>query len=427
MTLFYYVSAQENVNCPCVQNYEGGWCWGADPDMAKEKNAYYTDAFKAGRMKDAIPALEWLVENTPNLNKSVYVNGAKIFETLALQETDAVKKKEYTEKALAMYDRRMVCFDNEAYVLNRKALAAYKLLKGDQTKYQELLDLFDRAYELNQDKMYDNNLLAYMDVMRRYKAVGNTLPDERVFDRYFNIVEIMDAKEGISPKLRDNVDKLLLTIVPEIDCEIVIKNFGPKFEANPDIKMAKKIFQLMLTGKCTDHPLAMKTGKFIQGVEPNYGISKFLAITANANGDKETAMQYFEEALTLTDENVKKSELYLSMARIKATQGAKSTARGLARQALSADPSQREAYKFIGDLYMTSFGDCQEGVSKTKDRAVFIAAYDQYKMANHEAGMKKAKDAFPSAEEIFTEGYEKGQQIVVNCWINETVSIDIRD
>lgn len=425
MALFSYAHAQDK--CPCEQNFENGWCWGANPDLAKEKNAFYTDAFKAGRMVDAVPALEWLVENTPNLNKSIYVNGAKIFETLALQEKDAVKKQEYIGKALLMYDKRIECFDKEAYVLNRKAFAAYKLLKGERSRYQELLDLYDRAYELNKDKLYDNNLVAYMDVMRRYKAVGNTLPDEVVFDRYFNIVEIMDVKGDVSQSIRETVDKLLLSIVPEIDCEIVINNFGPKFEQNPELKMAKKIFQLMLTGKCTEHPLAMKTGTYIQDREPNYGISKFLAITASANGDKDAAIRYFEEALTLTDENVKKAEVYLSMARIKGSQGAKSSARSLARQALAADPSQTDAYRFIGDLYMGSYDGCKGGQLRTKDRAIFIAAYGEYRKAGYSAGMQRAKNAFPSNEEIFTEGFEKGQAVTVGCWINESVIIDTRD
>ena len=42
-----------NAQSDCEANWEDGWCWGADPDKAKEKNALYTDAFKLENFQEA--------------------------------------------------------------------------------------------------------------------------------------------------------------------------------------------------------------------------------------------------------------------------------------------------------------------------------------------------------------------------------------
>lgn len=330
-----------------------------------------------------------------------------------------------------MYDLRIKHFNSEADVLNRKAYAAYKFLKNDRTRYQELMDLFDRAYELNGNNFYPNNLIGYMDVMRRYKAAGNELSDDAVFERYFGITDVIDFKEKsnkpVPKSIKDNVDKLLLMIVPEIDCEIVINDFGPKLEANPsDLKLAKKIFQLMLQGKCTDDPLAMTAAKLVDDSEPSYGIKIFIGSRAIAGGDKVTAEKYFTDAIPLTDENVKKAELNLKIAKLKSGNGMKSTAREYARKALSLDPSMKSAYKFIGDLYMGSFDDCAGKDDIVLDRALFIAARNMYKKAGDFKAMSRAAAQFPSIGEIFDGEYEEGQEIKVNCWINETVALERR-
>lgn len=190
--------------------------------------------------------------------------------------------------------------------------------------------------------------------------------------------------------------------------------------------MAKKIFDLMIKGKCIDRPLALKAAEKIQQSEPTYGVAKFLGAKNNQEGNDEKAISFYEEAASLTDDNTEKAEMYVNIARVQLKQGQKSTSRNSARRALSFDPSYADAYKLIGDLYMSSFDDCKGETSQVMDRAVFIAAYDQYRRAGHSAGMTNAKAQFPSIADIFNEGKEEGQSITVGCWINTTVTLERR-
>ena len=67
---------------------QSGWNWGEQIDIAKEKNAIYTDLVKVKKYKESIEAHTWLIENTPDLNESLYQNGAKIYSGLASNEID---------------------------------------------------------------------------------------------------------------------------------------------------------------------------------------------------------------------------------------------------------------------------------------------------------------------------------------------------
>ncbi len=409
-----------------------GWNWPEDRATAEEKNALYTDFLKQDNFKGALPHLEWLLTNAPNLNESLYINGAKIYEGLADNEPDAGKTVEYQELALSMYDKRIEYFGNEGDVLNRKGYTAYKYYKDNKAKYPELMKMFEKVYELNGVNTLDNNLLAFMDVVRRYKLTGGAMTDVEVLDYYDEIMAIIDLKKAEGKnlsrieKISENIDKLLTATVT-VDCEFVEKNLGPKLEADPsDLKLAKKILQLQLTGKCTDSPLFMTSSKIVNEKEPTYALSKVIAAKTAAEGRNEEAFKYYNQAIELADDNQKKAEIYFDMAKISASDGQKVAARNNARKALSFDPSLSDAYTLIGNLYMGSYDDCRGGESKVKDRAVFIAAFEMYKKAGNSAAMEKAKEQFPSIGEIFEEGMKEGDVLSVGCWVQESVTLQRR-
>jgi tetratricopeptide (TPR) repeat protein len=408
-----------------------GWNWGDQVDVAKEKNALYVDMLKAGRYQEAIPPHNWLLENTPDLNESLYQNGAKLYEELVDVEKDAAKKSEYQDKAMEMYDLRIKYFGREDYVLNRKVYPAYKFYKDDKDKSQELLEMFNRAFELNGTKFSTGNAAAYMDVVRRFKIYGGEISDEEIINIYSKLTDLLEKKiesgrqVDYTKRTLETLDKILAGTV-DLNCDFVESILGPKFEVEPDVKIAKKIFSLMLTGKCTDRPLAFEAAKVVNEAEPSFGIAKFLAVRAASEGDIPTAMDFYRQSLELTDENIKKAEIYMGMSRLEANNGNKVEARSNARKSLAFDPSNKEAYSLIGNLYMSSFDECKQGEKKTDDYAIFWAAYKMYKLAGDSDGMAKARQLFPTIEDIFNDEYQEGNTFQVGCWINETVTIERR-
>ncbi|MEQ9422773.1 MAG: hypothetical protein RJQ09_00040 [Cyclobacteriaceae bacterium] len=411
-----------------------GWNWPADQEeKAKEKNALYGDALKIGDHKNAAKNLRWLLTNAPDLNASLYINGAKIYEALADDEENAAQSIAYADSAMIMYDLRIKYFGEEEEVLNRKAFKAYKYYKGEKSKYGEVFELFKKAFEINGNEIFDNNLVAYMDVVRRHKLTGGSLTDVEVIEIYGQLNDIIDFKlqstnnEGRLETYRDQIDKLLTATVT-VDCEFVENNLAPKVEADPsDLKMAKKVFQLLLTGKCSDSPYFVQTARIVNEAEPNYGMAVVIAKKLSAEKDYEVAETYYNQALSLTEEETKKGEVMMDLAKMYNARGLKSQARSNALKAVQFDQAvASEAYTMIGHLYMGSYDECRKGVSKVEDRGVFLAAHEMYRKAGNSEGMRSSKEQFPSIEEIFELGMSEGETFKVGCWVNEVVTIQRR-
>lgn len=415
-----------------------GWKWPDDENMAnkaKEINARYTDLMKEGKNRQAANMLSWLLANTPDLNKAIYINGNKIYDDLATSEKDAMKRAVYQDSALIMYDLRIQYFNEKAGVLNRKAFSAYKFYKDDSSKYKELLELFKESMELNKVNTWDNNLLAYFDIVRRYQKDSKAFSNDEILEIFGQIEELIDTKmssQKADPEklaiIKDQIENMLIEII-DVDCEVITNTLGPKFKANPEIKMAKTILRLSIVGKCFSvSPVAVEAAKFIfDSGEKEYGIAILIASNCYSNEDWSCAEDYYQQAAELAKDNASKAEAYISLANLQLKKGSKSAARDYAKKAIAADATNKTAPAFIASLYMNSFNDCKQDKDPVQDRAVFLAAYNWYQKAGDREGMAKAKEQFPSMEEIFTWNYEVGAEIRVNCWINETATIQKRD
>jgi tetratricopeptide (TPR) repeat protein len=290
-------------------------------------------------------------------------------------------------------------------------------------------DVFERA---NYD-VWDQNLLAYMDVIRRYRSTGGAIPDEKVLEIYDHIIQIIEHKKELGvdesklEKIKDNVYRLLANII-NIDCDFIENKMGPSLRQNPqDLGLAKNIFRFAFAGKCLDIPIFLEAVKIIFEKEPNFGMAKLIADRSYINKDYETALLFYEKAMNLTEENLAISELYLNQASINSLQGHKSKARQLALKALEADPGNKDAYNTIGNLYYNSYQECKKGVNEVEDRAVFFAAYDMYKRAGNMEGMKQSKEQFPLMEIIHMYNMAPGDQVHIGCWINESYTVQRRD
>jgi len=414
------------------------WNWPEDNrPKAEEKNVLYSDAVKMGDYKGAIPSLQWLINAAPDLNASLYIDGAKIYDRLAKVEKDAGKKTVYIDSLLWMYDMRMKHFGDSVNVMNRKVFKAYKHHYKDYDKSVWLLEMFDKTFEISGNKAMDQNLLAYMNVIKVNKLAKKNLTDEQILQRYEKITEIIDYKvkviesKGSSPnKLitqKNAIDRILTEIVT-IDCDFVKNTMEPKFKANPDdIKWVKRMFSFMLTGKCTDSDLFLNVSKQLHKLEPDYGLAKLIGTKCLAKSDYGCATQYFNEALQYTEEGSQKAVIYISMGKMEVKLNNKTAARQNFRKAIAADPANKEPWVLIGNLYYYSFEECKQGESMIQDRAVYLAAYQMYKRAGDAKKMATAKEQFPTKEQIFTNDYVKGQALTVGCWINERVVLEPRD
>ena len=419
-----------------VTKAQGNWNWPEDKSTAQEKVVLYTDAKKQKNYEAAEPPLQWLLENAPDLNPSIYINGADIYEELAVKASDDSQKKEYVDQALAMFDKRLEYFGegNEADILNRKARTAMKILYKDKSQYDKLQEIYTSAMEAGNENLAYYNLVPYMTIAKTQYERGK-IDEEGVIeinDKISSIVEKnVSAGGGSAAKYKEageNVDKIFASTIT-VKCDYIADKMVPKLQANPDdVDLAKKIIALSLASSCTDQPFFIEAAEATFNQEPNAGLAKTIASRKMANDETEEANKWYEKAIELSTDDEQKSEIYTDMASINLKNGNRSQARDYALKAASLSSDQAsKAYKLVGDMYMNSYEQCKGGKDIVEDRAVFLAAYEMYQKAGNSAGMSNAKEQFPSKEEVFTYNKKVGDSIKVGCWVGETVTIRTRD
>ncbi len=415
-----------------------GWTWPEDPatrTTAEEKNVLYTDALRNDNFAAAQGPHMWLLQNAPDLNTSIYINGAKIYNGL-IDEADDSRKPALIDSLMMIYDMRRENCNEAEDVVARKAYDAYRHTIRDTDKLSDNLELFDEAFELNEADLPYYMLLPYMNVIRYNVRINKNLSETEILERYNKVIENLDKliqeepdaeKKAKLEEIRSTVNGMLTEMV-EVDCDFVKENLAPKFEEDPtNVKLAKQIFGFMLQGKCTDDPLWLEAGEVIAENDPDFGLFKNLGAKAQSGGDIERAENLYNKAVEYAKTPADKAEIYVRLGSIRADQGRKGEARSMYYKALEADPSSKDPYNAIGYLYYGSFEQCAGKEDVVKDRAVFLAAYDMFQKGGNGSMAAKAKEQFPSKEEIFTFNKEVGQSVSTGCWIGETTTIRSRD
>ena len=97
-----------------AQDYGAAYSWPEDRATAEEKVALYTDYISISDYRQAADNLHWLLKNAPILNLSIYQNGIKIYENLAIEalESGTVQHRGWRRDEHEAAHGRAVCGDN---------------------------------------------------------------------------------------------------------------------------------------------------------------------------------------------------------------------------------------------------------------------------------------------------------------------------
>lgn len=400
---------------------------------AKRRFAISVDAMSADRYREAANALHWLMKNAPELYDGLYINGYKAYEALAEAESDEAKKNVLLDSMFLSFDLKAKYFELTDLEVNNKAYRYYKYWKSNKEKMGEAITAYEKAYE-KPSEVINNNLVSYMDIIRRAKAYGEDIPSDQVFDVYTQVMENIDMKEAQGEnaerlaKYRDAVNSLLtMTMGDELNCDFINNNLAPQLDESNDIKLAKNVFRLLLNQQCSDSPYFIKAAEIIQSEEPTEGIAKVIGQRAAVAGEYEKAIQYYTQAIELSTDSEKKADLLLSLTSVYIRMGNKPEARKIALQAADLDKSaEKQALTLVANMYMNSWDECSRKISQIDDRAIYMAAYDLYQKVGNQEGMAEAKKQFPTISDVFTANKKEGDPIRVGCWINVSTTIKTR-
>ncbi len=419
-----------------VFSQDDDYDWGDDIVTAKGKYLVLKTEMNAGNYELASGPVLWLLKNAPKLNVNLYIRAEKIYESRAEEEENLTKKQELQDSVLWVYDKRIEYFGDEAKVLNYKGKVAWKYLRDRPGNEQKLFALYQRIYDLNKDEIFPINATAYVFLAcDEYRA--ERLTKQQHQNIFINISESLHKQreaaenEKSIDKYTDIIEKKFISCA-DLTCEDVEEIFGKKFKEDPTVARAKRLKNMLAKLKCLDNPQLIDAMVVIEQNEPSSGGSMGLGKIFRAKhienpemGYLDTALSYYLKAEQLAQIPQQQGEIYLELAKTYQAKAEYVKAREYAYKAIHVNYDVSSAYKLVGDLYFNSYSVCKTG-NVLEDRAVFIAAYNMYERAGAKESMQNARQQFPSVQDIFNMNKEEGDDIKIDCWINETVKLQSR-
>lgn len=409
----------------------------------------YTEFYKQGDFKSALPHWEILKNKYPKSTSNIYIQGVKMYESfLDSAKTDAEREK-YLDVVMKLADQRIKYFGGEGYVLGRKGIAwlEYNRAEVRKTPWEgaDLVRVGKIGYEyldksVNMQKV-ETELPVFLMLMQTTRALFklNALPKETVvlnYEKCNNYLNEIIAKTTEKEKLADAKEiqgyiESLFSTSGAADCETLVSIFTPQFETrNSDIEFIKSMLRKLRQAKCDESELVEKATIRLYDLEPSAEAAFNMAHGYVKKDDMEMAKKYYEQAISQEKDPKLLATYYYERGLILySKQNAYSEAREMARKAIASDPDLCDAYMLIGDIYVAS-SRTFDGTSIEK-AAIFWVATDYYNKARRgndcavDAATKASdyKKYFPNKEDAFMEGMKDGQSYKVGGWINETTTV----
>jgi len=391
-----------------------------------------------------------------------FTDGVKIYKWLAEQTDDKTLKKAYRDSALMMFDYAAECYRQQAitvskcagdqecydrkagYILGRKAYEMYYTFNMSREKiYKNLKESVELAGNASEYIIFDPMGAALAALFQRDKIDATEVRTQHALLKQIaahniaNNPRYKDYYESGLNRLNHQIDKIEDDVY---DCEYFVDKLTPQLEEYPDSgALVKEVYETLLEKDCDTsmqvmHELQPAYDAYM--IEYRDRVRRELAKT-NPNiaaklfydeGEYQKALDKYEEAIAMTDEEEEKAEYYFSMASI---QGRKlkrySDARSSALKAAQYKSDWGRPYLLIGDLYAsTKCGDSWD------QRLSILAAIDKYRYARNidpevrstaDRRIANYRSSRPIESEGFMRGLKKGDEVEVGCWIGETVRL----
>ncbi len=412
--------------------------WPQDVAKAEKQVESFRSAMKEQNYKGATRGINWMLKNVPQWHSDLYVADIETYDKLGSQELDPATKQTYVDSLLLVYDLRVKSCGDEMNVINRKAISAYKYNGQNKDKAAEVLAIFDKTYEVSGNNVLDNNLDSYMGIIKNNVELLKSLNEDQVMQRYNKLMEVIDAKvkkaqeQNKSNDLEKNKKETAevdakLAKVEKLNCAFAKKNFEPKFKANPsDAMMAKKIYQIMLNDKCTSEPVWLQAAELLHSTSPDFGVTKELCSNYIQSKTFDKANPLVGELQTKAASPAEKAWVEILKGDGEFQKGNKAGARDLYKQALVVDPTSKDGYEHMGDLYASAAADCSKTQGSAESKLVYIAAFQMYLKSGNREKMEGALGQYPTAADLQKAGWKTGEAKKLACWIDETVTVKAR-
>ena len=404
------------------------------------------EAVRASNFKDAYLPWKEVLKDCPTLRYYTYTDGIKILTSFLndIKDRNSADYKKYFDELMEVFDLRIKYTPDFMHLKGTPSVGDVLGNKAiNYIAYAPNIDV-NQAYAWLKESLETEKggskgpILHYFLDMSLNKLKADPNHKEQFIQDYLLASEYADAaiaaetneaKKKNFMGIKDNLVALFVNS-GTADCESLQSIYGPKVEANQtDLAYLKKVIDIMKMMRCTESEAYLQASFYAYKIEPTAEAATGCAYQAFKKGDIDGAVKFFDEAIQLETDNVKKAEKAYAAAAVLASAKKLSQARSYCQKAISFNENYGAPYILIANLYAMSPNWSDESAL---NKCTYFAVIDKLQRAKA-VDPSVAEEAnkligtysghTPQAKDLFMLGYKQGDRITIGGWIGETTTI----
>jgi len=423
---------------------------GYDREQVETAYVLYKDFLKAKEYDKAIKYWRKAYFSAPAANGSIkyqFEDGIAIYKHFYNQEKDPKLKEAYVDTIMQIYDKRVECYGEPAYIEGRKAFDYYYYFQN-QVSEDSIYNMFKTIIDAKQEKVNYFVINPFTKILSDRILNKNISVDEggKYAQTLFNAIEY-GTNSGKNKEAWSIINDYAPSRLENLEgvkglysCEYYEEKYMQLFNIDKyDCEGINTAYRRLAWGGCDKSGEAMTSlvnakKENCYTPPPPPGTLR-LAYDAYQNGNYKGAVELFSNFVGETDDVDKKFKYNLLIAKIyygDIKNFPKS--RQFAMKAADVKPSSGEPYLLIGKLYASSGPLCGPGRG-WDSQIVTWPAIDMFEKAKKDPLVAEEAQKFirtywqymPKKEDIFQRTIKKGSSFKVGCWINRSTIVRTAD
>ncbi|CDD91650.1 putative uncharacterized protein [Bacteroides intestinalis CAG:315] len=418
----------------------------AQTEDCNKNSSISHEAVRAGNFKDAYLPWKEVLKACPTLKFYTFNDGIKILSAFLneIKDRNSADYKKYFDELMEVYDLRMQYTPNFQHLKGTPTVGDTKGSKAiSYIAYAPNVDV-NQAYAWLKESIEAEKegskspILHYFLDMSLNKLKADPNHKEQFIQDYLTDSEYVDAaiaaendpaKKQALQQVKDNLVAMFINS-GTADCESLQGIYGPKVEANQtDSAYLKKAISVMKMMKCTESEAYFQASYYMYKINPTADAATGCGYMAYKKGDFDTAIKYFDEALSLESDSEKKAQLCYIVAASLFNSKKLSQARSYLQKAIGFKENFGDAYILLAQLYASSPNWNDESALNKCTYFVVIDKLQRAKAVDPSVA-DKANELIstyarytPKAEDLFMLGIKAGDRVTIGGWIGESTTV----
>ncbi len=418
----------------------------AQTEDCNKNSSISHEAVRANNFKDAYLPWKEVLKACPTLKFYTFNDGIKILTAFLneIKDRNSADYKKYFDELMEVYDLRMQYTPNFQHLKGTPTVGDTKGSKAiSYIAYAPNLDV-NQAYAWLKESIEAEKegskspILHYFLDMSLNKLKADPNHKEQFIQDYLTDSEYVDAaiaaendpaKKQALQQVKDNLVAMFINS-GTADCESLQSIYGPKVEANQtDSAYLKKAIAVMKMMKCTESEAYFQASYYMYKINPTADAATGCGYMAYKKGDFDTAIKYFDEALSLESDSEKKAQLCYIVAASLFNSKKLSQARSYLQKAIGFKENFGDAYILLAQLYASSPNWNDESALNKCTYFVVIDKLQRAKAVDPSVA-DKANELIstyarytPKAEDLFMLGIKAGDRVTIGGWIGESTTV----